>query len=52
MKLLCVSKNPNGLRVHILGARIHHGLAGAFMVCWGAFLMAKDLDDFPWWHDR
>jgi hypothetical protein len=38
-------------RVHICGARIHHGLVGAVLFTVGVILMADDLHDIPWMRD-
>lgn len=51
MKLLEVYRAPAGFRVRVCGSRVHHGLVGALMVAAGAFLMARDMDDFPWLRD-
>lgn len=42
---------PGGLRVKVLGRRIHHGLVGLVLVGYGAYLAMGDADDFPWLSD-
>lgn len=51
MKLLEVERNPLGYRVRVYGCRIHHGAVGAALVFVGAYLMARDMADFPWLRD-
>lgn len=41
----CISRHPGGCRVHILGCRIHHGLACQRAV-W------RDRTDVPWLGDH
>lgn len=37
-----------GRRVHIIGRRVHHGLAGLLLAAVGLALMLHDRHDFPW----
>lgn len=38
----------HGPRLYVLGARVHHGLAGMLMLVAGAVLVATDWHDRPW----
>lgn len=35
-------------RLYVCGARLHHGLTGAFLAALGVALMAHDKADWPW----
>lgn len=50
-QLVAVYRNPNGYRVKVLNQRIHHGLIGVALVFYGAWLVGKDIADFPWLSD-
>jgi hypothetical protein len=39
-------------RVWVLGARVHHGLVGVFLIGFGVILVLDDLHDFPWLRDN
>ncbi len=52
LSLLSVTRHPLGPRVHVLGARVHHGAVGALLATAGCFLMAHDWPDRPWIWDR
>jgi hypothetical protein len=51
VKLLEVERNALGCRVRVCAFRVHHGLVGVALVAVGAFLIGRDLDDFPWLRD-
>lgn len=46
--MIRVTRHPGGMRVHILGLRIHHGLVGACLVVIGFALLVHDIHDAPW----
>jgi len=35
-------------RLYVLGARVHHGLAGGLLIAAGLALVWDDRRDFPW----
>lgn len=39
-------------RVHVCGARIHHGLVGVVLFTIGAVLVLDDWHDAPWLRDN
>lgn len=64
MTAISVTRHPHGPRLHVLGARIHHGPPGALiaaagaalrkplLIVLGAAIAASDAHDFPWLADR
>jgi hypothetical protein len=36
-------------RVYFCRCRVHHGLVGFLLVVLGAYLVADDWHDWPWW---
>jgi hypothetical protein len=52
VKLLEVERNPLGYRVRVCQCRVHHGAVGVLMVLWGAYLVGRDIADFPFLRDR
>jgi hypothetical protein len=38
-------------RVHVCGARVHHGLVGLVTFIIGIVLMIDDIHDIPWTRD-
>jgi hypothetical protein len=52
MRAVKVSLTPYGPRTHVLGRRVHHGLAGAWLALLGIVLMWHDRRDARDWRPR